>query len=59
MERSTSWASRIRRGEQIKMFGGLALATALHGAADKAERDHLAPRERRILLSCAAAGRRA
>ena len=42
----TSLASRIRRGEQIKVLGGLALATALMGLPLKAERDHLAPRER-------------
>jgi DNA anti-recombination protein RmuC len=34
------------RGEQLKVFGGLALASALMGLPIKAERDHLAPRER-------------
>jgi hypothetical protein len=35
------------RGEQISVLGGLALATALMGLPIKAQRDHLAPRERR------------
>jgi hypothetical protein len=35
------------RGEQIKVLGGLALATALMGLPLKAEREHLAPRERK------------
>ena len=34
------------RGEQLKVLGGLALATALMGLPIKPERDHLAPRER-------------
>ena len=42
----TSSASHIRRGEQIKVFGGLAIATVSCASRSEAERDHLAPRER-------------